>query len=138
MQELWCKQMRLMNGYIFLSDVRFHAYHGVMPQERTVGADFAVSAKIGYDFSLAAETDDVADTLSYADVYELIKTEMAKPSRLLEHVAGRMVKAIGKRFAGVQSIDVTVVKLNPPLGADCSGAGVELHWTSLNNDKTLR
>ena len=138
MQELWCKQMRLMNGYIFLSDVRFHAYHGVMPQERTVGADFAVSAKIGYDFSLAAETDDVADTLSYADVYELIKTEMAKPSRLLEHVAGRMVKAIGERFAGVQSIDVTVVKLNPPLGADCSGAGVELHWTSLNNDKTLR
>lgn len=130
--------MRLMNGYIFLSDVRFHAYHGVMPQERTVGADFAVSAKIGYDFSLAAETDDVADTLSYADVYELIKTEMAKPSRLLEHVAGRMVKAIGERFAGVQSIDVTVVKLNPPLGADCSGAGVELHWTSLNNDKTLR
>lgn len=138
MQELWCKQMRLMNGYIFLSDVRFHAYHGVMPQERTVGADFAVSAKIGYDFSLAAETDDVADTLSYADVYELIKTEMAKPSRLLEHVAGRMVKAIGERFAGVKSIDVTVVKLNPPLGADCSGAGVELHWTSLNNDKTLR
>ena len=130
LQELWCKQMRIMNNYIFLSDVRFHAFHGVMPQERTVGADFAVSVRIGYDFSQAAHTDEVADTLSYADVFDILKEEMAVPSRLLEHVAGRMVNAIRQKFVKVESIDLTLTKLNPPMGADCAGAGVEMHWTS--------
>ena len=46
---------------IFLDDVRFHAFHGVMPQERAVGADFTVSLNVGYDFVKAAESDDITD-----------------------------------------------------------------------------
>ncbi|MGM9703165.1 MAG: dihydroneopterin aldolase [Prevotella sp.] len=126
-----------MKTSIFINDIRFHAHHGVMPQERVVGADFTVSVRLGYDFSLAASTDDVADTISYADVYELLRDEMAIASKLLEHVAGRMVDSLRSRFPAIHSIDLSLTKLNPPMGADCSGAGVEIHWTSLNNDKTL-
>ena len=108
-----------------------------MPQERVVGADFIVSVRLGYDFTKAAETDNIADTLSYAEVYELLKKEMATPSKLLEHAAGRMVESLRKNFPEIHSIDLSLTKLNPPMGADCEGAGVEMHWTSLNNDKTL-
>ena len=123
-----------MNQFIFMKNVRFHACHGVMPQEQAIGADFLISVRIGYDFSKAINTDDVSDTISYADVYELIKQEM--PSKLLEHVAGRIVNAIKKAFPDISSVELSLTKENPPMGADSDGAGVEIHWSSLNNDKT--
>ena len=117
-----------MKTTLFIDQVRFHAYHGVMPQERAVGADFTVSLRVEYDFSHAVETDDLADTVSYADLYEIIKTEMAIPSRLLEHVAGRVIRSVCDRFPQVSAVTVRLAKDNPPMGADCRGAGVELHY----------
>ena len=127
--------MKVESSYIVLKEVRFHAFHGVMPQERKVGADFLLSLRLGYDISKAMQTDDVADTLNYAEVYQLIKQEMEQPSALLEHVAGRIAQTLMQQFPAVKSIDLTLTKQNPPMGADCQGAGVELH---LINDKTDR
>ena len=75
----------------------------------------------------AMETDNVDDTLDYAALYALVKKEMAEPSELLEHVAGRIVKAITTSFPKVTSVDLELTKLNPPMGADCEGAAVEVH-----------
>ena len=126
--------MKLTEGYILLQDVRFHAFHGVMPQEGKVGADFLVNLRVGYPIGKAMETDEVADTLNYAEVYALVAQEMRQPSKLLEHVAGRIVQAVSERFPLVTSIDLTLVKQNPPMGADAVGAGVEIH---LINDKII-
>ena len=116
-----------------LREVRFHAFHGVMPQERKVGADFTVSLKVGIDLSAPMVTDSVADTLNYATLYEVVKKAMAQPSQLLEHAAGRIGRDVIAAFPQVKTVDVMLTKLNPPMGADCQGAGVELH---LINDKT--
>ena len=118
----------MMKTTVFLDEVRFHAFHGVMPQERAVGADFTVSLNVGYDFVKAAESDDLNDTISYADLYEVVRTEMDKPSQLLEHVALRIVKAVASRWPKVEKIDIRLAKDNPPMGADCKGAGVEIHF----------
>lgn len=126
--------MKIKDSYIELQDVRFHAFHGVMPQEGRVGADFLVSVRVGIALEKAMQSDDVEDTLNYAELYQLVQREMAVPSKLLEHVAGRIVKAIGKDFPDVTSIDLKLTKLNPPMGADCAGASVEIH---LINDKTI-
>lgn len=122
-----------MNSRIFIAGLRLRACHGVLPQERTVGGDFEVSLSVEYDITRAMATDDVADTLSYADLSDLVRREMAVPSNLLEHVAGRIAKTIIERWPQVQSVSLSITKLNPPMGADCDGAGVELH---LINDKT--
>ena len=126
--------MKLTESYIVLQDVCFHAFHGVMPQEGKVGADFLVNLRVGYPIGKAMETDEVADTLNYAEVYALVAQEMRQPSKLLEHVAGRIVQAVSERFPLVTSIDLTLVKQNPPMGADAVGAGVEIH---LINDKII-
>ena len=125
--------MRITSSYIILRNVRFHAFHGVMPQERKVGADFLVNLRVGYPLEQAMQSDEVSDTLNYAALYEVVKTEMMQPSNLLEHVAGRIAEAIVKHFSQVTSIDLELTKQNPPMGADCDGAGVEIH---LINDKT--
>lgn len=116
-----------MKTYIYLKEVRFHAFHGVMPQEKSVGADFTISLRIRYDFSKAFKTDDVADTLNYAEIYNLVKEEMMKPSKLLEHVAGRIINRLLQTYPTIEGIDLTLNKDNPPMGADSQGAGVEIH-----------
>ena len=99
-----------------------------MPQEQQVGGDFLVTLRVGYPLSAAMVSNDVADTLDYGTLYILVEQEMRRPSKLLEHVAGRIADAIGKKFPQVTSIDLTLTKQNPPMGADCMGAAVEIHW----------
>ncbi len=126
--------MKLDSSYVLLENLRFHAFHGVLPQERTVGNDYLVSLKIKYDISSALTSDDVDDTINYAEVYRLVSQEMSVPSALVERVAGRIGDRIFRKFPKVEEIFLKVLKRNPPMGADCDGAGVEVH---LINDKTL-
>ena len=125
--------MRIKFSYISLRNVRFYAFHGVMPQERRVGAYFLVNLRVGYPLEKAMQSDEVADTLNYAALYAVVREEMMTPSNLLEQVAGRIADAVIKAFPQVTSIDLELTKENPPMGADCDGAGVEIH---LINDKT--
>ena len=121
--------MMFSDGYISLRNARFHAFHGVLPQERRVGGDFLVTVRVGYPLERAMETDNVDDTLDYSALYALVEREMAEPSKLLEHVAGRIVKAITTSFPEVTSVDLELTKLNPPMGADSEGAAVEVHFS---------
>lgn len=117
--------MTLQSSTIFIDRLRLHAFHGVMPQERTVGADFEVTLRVHYNILKAMDSDQVAHTLSYADLCRLVSDVMAQPSSLLEHVVGRIAKAVAGRFPQVTSLYVRLTKLNPPMGACCDGAGVE-------------
>ena len=125
--------MKIKSSYITLTNVRFRALHGVLPQERRVGGDYTLTLRVGFDVSRAVQSDDVADTLNYATLYETARQEMGVPSQLLEHVAGRIGQRVLSEWPEVTTIDLTLTKENPPMGADCDGASVELH---LINDKT--
>ena len=120
--------MRLTSGYIHLRQVRFYAFHGVMPQESRVGAPYIVDLRVGYPMEQAMQSDDVADALDYAALYKVVSREMDIPSKLLEHVAGRIAEAIVQAFPQVTSIDLELTKQNPPMGADCEGASIEVHY----------
>ncbi len=123
----------LSQSRIFLKNVRFHAYHGVLEQEQVVGNDYVVNLTVSYDFTCAMRTDELSGTINYAELYELVKEEMMKPSKLLEHVVGRIGDRIFSEYPSVTEIQLAINKLNPPFGADCDGAGVEV---ILTNDKT--
>lgn len=122
--------MTLNHSTIYIRRLRLYAFHGVAEQEQRVGAQFEVSLRVHYNIKRAAESDNLADTLSYASLCETIRKQMAQPSRLLEHVAGRIAQAIFEEFTGVRAVDVEITKLNPPMGADCDGAGIEAHFTN--------
>lgn len=126
-------KMKLMSSKIYLRNVRFHAFHGVLPQEGIVGNDYLVNLVLDYDFSSAMKTDDLQGTLNYAEVYQKVREEMAVPSKLLEHVAGRIAHRLFSDFPEIQRLQLSITKVNPPMGADSDGAGVEV---VLTNDKT--
>ena len=113
--------------YIFLENVRFYSYHGVAPQETAIGNEFIINLRLKTDFGKATETDEVEDTVRYADIYATLKEEMELPSKLLEHVCGRISKRLHAEFPAIEEIELRLSKRNPPMGADIDSAGVELH-----------
>ena len=118
--------MNINKHSILLRRVRVYARHGVAPQERLTGAYFYVDMAVDADFSAAMRTDKLDGTVSYADLFQCIKEEMAVPSLLVEHVAGRILERVFRDFPAVSRIRLTLTKENPPMGADCSEAGVEI------------
>ena len=120
--------MKATDMYISLEGMQFHAFHGVLPQETLVGANFYVDLKLKTDFTRAAETDSLEGTVSYADIYASVKEEMDMPSKLLEHVCQRIALRIFKDFPTIEAIDICLFKENPPMGACAKRIGVGVHY----------
>ncbi|WP_148373129.1 dihydroneopterin aldolase [Bacteroides bouchesdurhonensis] len=119
--------MRINSSYIFLENIRCYAYHGVAPQENLIGNEYIIHIKLKVDISLAAATDEVTDTVNYAEIHKVIKNEMSIPAKLLEHVGGRIVSKLFIEFPSVEEIEISLSKRNPPMGADIDAAGITLH-----------
>ena len=118
--------MTITQSSIQLQEMRFYAYHGVMEQEQSVGGEYLVSLDVDADLSQPVMTDAVADTVNYAALYDVVAREMEQPSQLLEHVAGRVAQRVLDDFPQVESLSIRITKCNPPMGADCKGASVEI------------
>lgn len=114
-------------GRIELEGMEFKAYHGCLEQEKVRGNSFTVDFIGDLDLSAAAESDNINDTLNYADIYEIVAGEMSIPSELLENVAGRIVKAIEARFPELTSFSIRVSKKRPPVDGVAQWSRVTLY-----------
>lgn len=113
---------------ISLDNVRMHGYHGVDEQERVVGAEYELNVSVSLPFPEGCVTDEIDDTLSYADIYEVMKDEFSRPSRLIEHVATRIGDALFRAFGQIENIEIKVVKLSPPIPGFSGSASVRLFF----------
>ena len=111
---------------IALEGMEFHAYHGCFAEEQVTGNTFYVDIYFDTDTSMAEDTDDLNETVNYAEVYEIIKAQMEIKSKLLEHVGKRIIDAITKRFPEVETIELKVSKMNPPIGGKVDNISVIL------------
>ncbi len=117
-----------MTGTITLERMQFHAHHGVLEQERRVGNDFEVTLQLRYPLEKASQSDNLADTLNYAEAYDIVAAEMARPSQLLEHIAGRIIRALRSRFPLIEGGSITVSKLTPPFKCQIAAVSITLHF----------
>ncbi len=113
-------------GIIELEGMEFKAYHGCLEQEKVRGNVFTVDFRGELDLSAAAASDNLNDTLNYADIYEIVSYEMSIPSELLENVAGRIVKAIAAEYPQLVSFSVRVSKRKPPVDGVAAWSRVTL------------
>ena len=111
---------------IRLNDIKIRAFHGVMEQEKIVGNNFILDVTMYCQCSNCIYSDDIKDTVSYADVYFLIKEEMSKTSNLLEHVCFRILNRIMNEYKYITRVIVKITKENPPIGGDVRSASVEI------------
>ena len=111
---------------IRINAMHFYAHHGCFEQERIIGTNFRVDLRFEVDTQRAEQSDNIADTVSYLDVYQVVKREMAVSSNLLENVARRICDAVLAQFPDVKEVTAVVYKLNPPLGGQMESVSVEI------------
>ena len=100
---------------ILVEGIKLYAYHGCLKEEGKIGGNYIVDVCIEADLSKPSATDKLNDTIDYSIVYQIVKSEMAVPSHLIEHVAARIVNKLKTTFSKTKSIEVKVTKLNPPI-----------------------
>lgn len=119
--------MKINNSYILLNQLTFFAYHGVGRQELLVGNEFYIDLRLKIDIEHSALTDELNDTVSYADIFQSVQSEMDIPSKLLEHVVARIAKRLFNDFKQIEEVQIKLAKRNPPMGADVHSAAVEMN-----------
>ncbi|WP_417430492.1 dihydroneopterin aldolase [Halpernia sp.] len=115
-----------MTSKILFENLKIYAYHGVLPEEKILGTYYILNVEIHADLSKAKESDDLKDTINYAEVNDILHSEMAIPSQLLEHVCGRIIKKIKNNFPQITFIKVKLTKTNPPMKGEMGGVSVEM------------
>ena len=113
---------------IILMDLGFYGYHGLMKEENTLGQRFFIDLECGVDLSGPAMTDSIGRTVSYADIYDVVKSAFEdKRMHLIEAVAQNIVEAIFQTFQDVNWIIIRVRKPEAPIAMVRGEAAIELH-----------
>ncbi|MCB2208636.1 MAG: dihydroneopterin aldolase [Bacteroidetes bacterium] len=112
---------------ISIEGMEFFAYHGCFKEEQVIGTKFRIDLFLEVDTSTAEKSDNLKDTVNYQSVFLLVKKEMETPSKLLEHVARRILDRIKKEFTNVDHVRIKIRKLNPPLGGKMDFVSLELN-----------
>ncbi len=116
---------------ISVNGMEFYAYHGCFEEEQKIGNRFIVDIHAEADIRKASLSDDLSKTINYQELYKICKHEMEIPSKLIEHVAQRILVTIRNKLPLITYAKITIHKLNPPIGGKMESVSV-----SMNSDET--
>lgn len=119
-------QKEIFVGLIRLNTIRIYAHHGCLEEEEVVGSAYEVGLEIEADLTHPAVTDHLAHTVDYVHLHQIVTEEMKIRSKLLEHVARRIIQRILAEINQVDAVSVSVSKINPPIGGDVESVSVQL------------
>jgi 7,8-dihydroneopterin aldolase/epimerase/oxygenase len=106
-----------------LINMVFYAHHGVLKEEHTVGAKYEVDAELSFDFTDAAQHDDITKTVDYGSVYKKIQDALTLGKFfLIEAVAYEIAQDLLRDFSVLEKVAIKVRKRNPPVDGICDYA----------------
>lgn len=116
---------------IFLDGMQFYGYHGVNPEERSLGQRFLVDVELSTMLQTAGRSDNLNDTINYSTVYKRVRAIVeGSPRSLIEAVAEEIAMTLLNEFPTTRVI-VTVRKPEVALrGAMLAAAGVRIVRTT--------
>lgn len=113
---------------IALTGMKFHAFHGFYPEEKIIGNDFILDVTIEADIEDAGDDDDLSKTLNYEVIHQICKGVMQNPMDLLEAVVVNIKDELQNHFSSLESLQIKLSKMNPPLSGQVAEASVEEGW----------
>jgi len=111
-------------GIIKVNNIQLYAYHGCLEEEAKIGSAYRVDVKVKANLNISAQTDDLVDTVDYVQLNQIVKEEMAIRSKLLEQVVQRIIDRILIEIPMVLKVQISVAKINPPIGGNVSEVAV--------------
>jgi len=109
-------------GLMEVNGIRVFAYHGCLEEEARIGGNFRVDVTVQADLAAAEASDHLNDTVDYGRVTAIVKQEMAVRSKLIEHVARRILDALKAEWPAAYQWKVRLVKERPPINGDVAEA----------------
>lgn len=110
-----------------LRDLKFYAFIGVAQQERLVGNEFRLNIDISYPGELF-KREKLDTTVSYAEVYDLVKEAVKKEYELLESVAVDICDRVSERWPIIENCRIEILKVAPPISGITGECGIEYFW----------
>jgi len=112
---------------IVIKGATFHGYHGVLPEEKTLGQKFILDLELFLSLEACGKTDDLTKTVSYKDVLDAVEKIVTKERfALIEALAENIAQKILKEFPRVREVTVRVHKPGAPLTQVFSDVYVEI------------
>lgn len=112
---------------IYVNGMEFYGYHGAIPEEHVLGQRFYVDLIVETDLRKAGERDRLADTINYAELYEICREIVEeKQFTLIEAVAEQIAHRILSSFPKIGQCTVKVSKPNPPIKGHYQSVAVEI------------
>lgn len=112
---------------IKIEDLEIYAHHGVMKEENVLGQKFLLSLELGVDTCKAGRTDELRDSINYAEVAHFTNNYLKEHTfQLIEAVAEHIAEEILLHFP-VKEIHVEVKKPWAPILLPMSHVSVEIH-----------
>jgi dihydroneopterin aldolase len=113
-----------MPGTLFINNIQIYAYHGCLTEEAVIGGNYVVDVTITTDFEEASRTDELSKTVDYCRVFEIVEREMKQRSRLIEHVAKRIIVSLRREIPGIEKAEVRLTKIAPPVNGPVGSVSV--------------
>ncbi len=112
---------------IKLKDLAFYAYHGVLAEEKKIGQKFIIDVEILADLRKAGISDEVSDTINYAQVYGIIENIVVnKRFNLLEALAESIANSILDKYPMIKEVNIGIKKPEAPIKGIYDYVGVEI------------
>ena len=116
-----------MSDQIFLTGIAGFGYHGLFDHERQNGQDFFVDVALTVDLTAASKSDEISDTVNYAEITNLVVSHITtEPVNLIEKLAGRIADHILKDHSKVLVVTVCVHKPQAPVDAVLKDIAVQV------------
>ncbi|UOB19478.1 dihydroneopterin aldolase [Abyssalbus ytuae] len=113
-------------GIIKIKNIQVYAYHGCLVEEGKIGSDYRVDVSVKANLQPSAQSDNLKDTVDYVHINRIVKEEMAIRSKLLEHVARRILRRIFDEISIADESTIEVSKINPPIGGNVEMVTIEM------------
>ena len=120
---------------ISVEGIKLFGYHGCLDEEGLIGTDYRVNVSVWGDLEKAAASDQLNDTLDYVVINRIVATEMKVRSKLIEHVARRILNKIFEEMPAVQKAEIKLSKLHPPINGDVESVSVIMSESRRKADK---
>ncbi|CAN1256159.1 Dihydroneopterin aldolase 1 [Linum perenne] len=112
---------------LVLRGMKFHGFHGVKKEERSLGQKFLVDVDAWMDLRPAGESDQLTDTINYADIYRIVEEVVEGPAQnLLESVAERIARTVLVKYSVISAVLVKIGKPHVAVRGDVDYLGVEI------------
>lgn len=109
---------------IIIKNIQIYSNHGCMVEESKIGSEYTVDLEIHANLLKSAQTDELKDTVDYVHLNQIVHSEMLIRSQLLETVAHRILNRIEKELSQIRFAEVSISKLNPPMGGNVESVSV--------------